>query len=150
MRTYLRVGAIIFYKEKLLLTKMQKNKTEYYVLPGGGVEDYETIYEAINREVKEETSLEIVKMRPVYIRELNMKDKGRGVEIYFYVEEYNGTPQKGFDPEVKESSFDKLVLINPDELPNLTFHPEQLIKVFKKDKEGGFKEIKHLGLYSYP
>lgn len=150
MRTYLRVGAVIFYKKKLLLTKMQKDELVYYVLPGGGVEDYESIYEAVKREVKEETNLVVVKLRPIYIRELNMKDKGRGVEIYFYIEKYTGIPKKGFDPETKESSFEELALVSPSELPNLIFHPSQLIEVFEKDRAGGFKQFRHLGLYNYP
>ena len=149
MRTYLRVGAIIFYKGKLITIKMQKGKSVYYVLPGGGVEDHETIFNAIKREVKEEVNLEITKIRLVYIRELNIKDKGRGVEFYFYVEEYNGEPKKGFDPEIKESLFKEMCFVILDELKKLVFHPEQLIDTLKKDKEKNFKEIKHLGLHNY-
>jgi len=75
MRTYLRVGALIFYKNKLVTTKMKKDGEEYYVLPGGGVEDYETIHEALVRELKEELDIDITKSRLVYIRELNIKEK---------------------------------------------------------------------------
>ena len=149
MRTCLRVGAIIFYKNKLITTRMQKDKSTYHVLPGGGVEYYETIYEAIKREVKEEINLEIIKLRLVYIRELNIKDKGRGVEFYFYVEEYNGEPQKGLDPETKESSFEGIDFVSLDELNDIIFHPKQLVNVLKEDKEKNFDEVKYLGLHDY-
>lgn len=150
MRTYLRVAAIIFHKDKLVIIRMKKGKSVYYILPGGGVEDYETIYEAIKREVKEETNLEITKFRLVYIRELNIKDKGRGVEFYFYVKEYKGKPQKGFDPEIKKSTLEGIELVSPDKLSNFAFYPKQLISTLKQNKKSRFNQIKHLGLDNYP
>jgi len=150
MRTYLRVGAIIFHEGKLLTTKMQKNGEIYHVLPGGGVEGNETIIEAIKREVEEEVGLKIKKFRIMYIRELNLKIEGggRGVEFYFYIEEYDGIPKKGFDPEEKESSLEEIGFLNLEELGQETFHPIQLIEILKEEKE--FNEFKHLGIYDYP
>ena len=152
MRTYLRVGAIIFHEGKLLTTRMQKGKDSYHVLPGGGVDGCETIVDAIKREVEEETGLRIKKFRMAYIRELCLKVKGggRGIEFYFYVEEYEGVLKKGFDPEEKDASLEELGLLELDELNKETFHPTQLIGVLKKDKEGQFKEVRHLGIYDYP
>jgi 8-oxo-dGTP pyrophosphatase MutT (NUDIX family) len=150
MRTYLRVGAIIFYKDKLVTTRMRKGESVYYVLPGGGVEDNETIHEALKREVKEELNLEIVKSKLVYIRELNIKDKGRGMELYFYIEEYNGVPTKGFDPETKDALLEGIDFLDLDELNILVFHPKQLVNFLKGDKETNFNEIRHLGLHDYP
>jgi 8-oxo-dGTP diphosphatase len=150
MRTYLRVGAIIFHGEKLLTTKMKNGKNIFHVLPGGGVEEGETIYEAIKREVKEELNIEITKFRLVYIKELNIKDKGRGVEFYFYVEEYKGNPVKGIDPEEKETTFDEICFLDLKKLGEETFHPEQLIPILMLDKENNFNEFKHLGLHNYP
>ena len=152
MRTYLRVGAIIFHEGKLLTTKMQKKGEVYHVLPGGGVEDNETIIEALKREIDEEVRLKIKNFKMAYIRELNLKIKGggRGVEFYFYVEEYEGTPKKGFDPEKKEPSFEEIGLLELGKLNNETFHPIQLIEILEEDKEKQFKEVKHLGIYDYP
>jgi ADP-ribose pyrophosphatase YjhB (NUDIX family) len=150
MRTYVRVGAIIFYNGKLITTKMKRGGTVYHVLPGGGVEDNETIFDAIKREVKEEVNLEITKIKLAYIRELNIKDKGRGIEFYFYVEEYYGEPKKGFDPEIKESSLEDVVFIDLKDIKSISFHPEQLVNIIDIDKEGGFNKVKHLGLYDYP
>lgn len=152
MRTYLRVGAIIFHNGKLVTTKMQKKGNSYYVLPGGGVEENETIIEAIKREVKEETDLDVKKFRLVYVRELNLKidGGGRGVEFYFIVEEYDGVPKKGFDPEKKESSLESVELLSVEETNKVSFHPEQLINFLKSDYESNFKEFRHLGLFDYP
>ncbi len=150
MRMPIRVGAIIFKEGKLITTKMKKGNIEYYILPGGGVEDYETIEEALKRELMEELNLKVKKFRLVYIRELRNKEIGRIIEFYFFIEEYKGKPKKGFDPEVKESSFEDIIFLELDELNKVTFHPKELINVIKSDKEKGFREIKHLGLYNYP
>ncbi|MCX6742194.1 MAG: NUDIX hydrolase [Candidatus Pacearchaeota archaeon] len=150
MRTYIRVGAIMFYKDKLITTRMRKGDSVYHVLPGGGVEDNETILEAIKREVKEELNLKIVNLRLVYIRELNLGDKGRGMELYFYVDTYKGIPKKGFDPEIKDALLEEIDFLDLDELTSLVFHPKQLIGVLKEDKEANFNEIRHLGLHNYP
>jgi nucleoside triphosphatase len=53
------VGALIISsREKILLLKSQKWKNKY-VLPGGHIEHGETAQDALRREVKEETGLEI-------------------------------------------------------------------------------------------
>ncbi len=59
MRTKVRVGAIIRNDDQVLLIHRFKNGEEYWVLPGGGVEDKETLEEALLREVMEETSLTV-------------------------------------------------------------------------------------------
>ncbi len=59
MRTNNRVGAILRRGDEVLLIHRHKNGEEYWVLPGGGVEDEETNEEALIREVMEETSMEI-------------------------------------------------------------------------------------------
>ncbi len=150
MRTYLRVGAIIFHEGKLLTTKMRSGDKVFHVLPGGGVEDNETIYEAIKRETQEELGIKITKFKLAYIKELKIKDKGRGVEFYFYVEEFEGNPVKGFDPENKETIFEDVCFIDLEKLGEETFHPEQLISLLVSDKANNFNEFKHLGLHDYP
>lgn len=60
-RTNIRVSAIILRDNKILLIHRKKNGEEYWVFPGGGVEDTETIEEGIVREVKEETNLDVLK-----------------------------------------------------------------------------------------
>ena len=61
VRTDVRVSAIILRGNKILLIHRKKNGEEYWVFPGGGVEDNETADEGILREVKEETNLDVLK-----------------------------------------------------------------------------------------
>lgn len=65
-RTNIRVSAIILRDNKILLIHRKKNGEEYWVFPGGGVEDTETIEEGIVREVKEETSLDVLKQTLIF------------------------------------------------------------------------------------
>jgi ADP-ribose pyrophosphatase YjhB (NUDIX family) len=65
MRTNKRVSAIVIKNDKLLLIHRFKNGDEYWVVPGGGVEDEETLNEALIREVKEETSLDLLSSKQV-------------------------------------------------------------------------------------
>ena len=58
----IRSSAIILRKKKILLIHRRKNSAEYWVLPGGGIENGETAEEAVKREVKEETGLNSQKL----------------------------------------------------------------------------------------
>jgi len=62
-RTNVRVSAIILKDDKILLIHRKKNGEEYWVFPGGGVEDTETPEQGIIREVKEETGLDVLKCK---------------------------------------------------------------------------------------
>ena len=135
--------------EKILVTKMKKKDFSYYVLPGGGVEMDETIFEAVRREVKEETGLNILRLRLVYIKELKNEKLGRGVEFYFYVEKYDGILKKGFDPEEKESVLEDVDFLKLSELNKVVFYPEELKDRISVDKEHGFSSLAYLGLKEY-
>lgn len=66
MRTNKRVGAIIRRDKEVLLIHRFRDGMEYWVLPGGGVEDEETLEEALRREVMEETSLSILSFELIH------------------------------------------------------------------------------------
>lgn len=54
------VRAFLIKDNALLLMLRNKNGQKYYTYIGGGVEDGETLFEAIEREVSEEASLEVI------------------------------------------------------------------------------------------
>lgn len=56
--------AIIVNNSKILLNKCyDKNNGHYYSLPGGGQDKYESIYDAVMRECKEETGYDVEPIR---------------------------------------------------------------------------------------
>jgi len=60
MRTDKNVRGVIIRGDKILLIHRKKKGEEYFVTPGGGVEDGETLEEGLKREIWEETGLELV------------------------------------------------------------------------------------------
>ena len=69
IRFHITVKAIVIYKGKILTLKKVKPSTDglgYWEMPGGGLEYGETPHEALTRELKEETGLDIKILKPVY------------------------------------------------------------------------------------
>lgn len=85
-------------KEKVLLMWRKNHGHEYYVFPGGGVEDNETIEDAVLREVKEETMLDAKLGRLLYTHHyVNDSD-----QFFFEVIYTSGEPKLG-DANEKEA-----------------------------------------------
>jgi len=63
----IRITAILIEEEKILLIEQDVSSQRKYSLPGGTLEEDETIYECLKREIKEETGLEIEPSRLLYI-----------------------------------------------------------------------------------
>jgi len=79
------VGAVVFNKGKLLLVLRAKPPAEnYWTIPGGCVELGETLQEAAEREIREETGLTIQAREPVYTFDLIERD-ANGVILFHYV-----------------------------------------------------------------
>lgn len=85
---------------KILLMRRCKYGRNYYVVPGGGVEEGETLREAALREVKEETGLDVVITRKLCV--CQNRDQP---EHYFLAEDFAGELCLG-GPEVDRQSRD--------------------------------------------
>ena len=97
MRRSVRV--MIFNKGNILLIHRFKNGKEYYVLPGGGIEEDETPETAIIRETKEETNLDVsVKSEP----EFEIKDDF-GLHYYFLAKSFSGKLELGYPEKDRHS-----------------------------------------------
>ncbi len=146
--TEIRVAGIIIEDGEILTTKMEKDGEEYHVIPGGGVERDEDAEEALKREIKEETGLEINNFSLAYIRELNLEDD-RGIELYYHVKSYTGEPKTGYDPEDKESNLREVEKLDINKLTDKDFFPEQISDKIPEDAANNFPQVKHLGLHQY-
>lgn len=99
-----RARAIIIEDNKLLVVKRTKVNEVYWVLPGGGVEDGETVEQAMIREGKEELDLDLkVKNLTAIIK--SGKKEAKGQEEFFYqCEIVGGQLRKGNGPEFQEGN----------------------------------------------
>jgi 8-oxo-dGTP pyrophosphatase MutT (NUDIX family) len=125
MRTNKRVGAVIKRDNKVLLIHRFKNGDEYWVLPGGGVEDEESLEEALKREVFEETGLELVNFEA-----LGSDDTADHHHYYYDCKVSEGEPQLG-GPERDNSSAENIYILEWVEILNiskLNVYPEGVKK----------------------
>jgi len=74
--------AIIINKDKVLLNKcFDKHNGEYYSLPGGGQQTFETLQEAVIRECLEETGYSVIPKRFVALCE-EICENPKTIELY--------------------------------------------------------------------
>jgi ADP-ribose pyrophosphatase YjhB (NUDIX family) len=85
-RPFLAVSAAIFRDGKVLVVRRaRKPALNLYTMPGGVVEAGETLTEAVAREVREETALQIEVLSLAGHREAVMRDKEGRVERHFVI-----------------------------------------------------------------
>jgi ADP-ribose pyrophosphatase YjhB (NUDIX family) len=85
-RPYLAVSAAIMRDGKVLaVRRARKPAINLYTMPGGVVEIGETLIEAVKREVREETALEIEPVALAGHREAIMRDAQGRVERHFII-----------------------------------------------------------------
>ena len=101
VRTNVRVSAVILKEDEILLIHRFKNGEEYWVFPGGGVEDTETAQEGIVREVKEETNLDVLKCDFAF---MSFNESSKKEEPFYFCEVSGGTPEIVGEEKDKNSS----------------------------------------------
>jgi 8-oxo-dGTP diphosphatase len=85
-RPYLAVSAAILRDGKVLVVRRaRKPALHIYTLPGGAVESGETLAEAVKREVREETRLDIEPVALAGEREVIVRDAQGRVERHFVI-----------------------------------------------------------------
>lgn len=130
---------ITFIDDKvLLLHRIRKDNNEileYYAIPGGGVEENETIEDACLREILEETNLEV---------SLNLfldhEEYETGVCYYFLTNYLGGTPVLGGEEKEKNNpdNFYEIALIDISKIDTINMYGigKQMIKqayrIYKK------------------
>jgi 8-oxo-dGTP diphosphatase len=80
------VGAIVVKDEKILLVKRFKAPhKDLWAIPGGSVELGETLQEAAEREIREETGLTIKAKEPVYTFDLIERENNGNIRFHYVI-----------------------------------------------------------------
>lgn len=84
MTTILAARALIVHQKKLFLVR--HHGSDFYALPGGKLEDNESMKDALIRELKEELGVE-AKVGPLlYINEFRYPQGAYSVEFFYWIE----------------------------------------------------------------
>ena len=119
----LTVLCLIQDGNRILLQNRVKKDWQGYTLPGGHVEPGESFVDAVIREMKEETGLDILKPRLVGIKQFPIDD-GRYIVLLFKTESFSGQVVSSDEGEMEWVKYDRLSAINTvDDL-------DDLLKVF--------------------
>lgn len=80
------VGALVMKDERVLMIKRGKAPSKgMWSIPGGRVELGETLQEAAEREVQEETGITVRAGKPVYAFDMVSRDKDGMVEYHYVI-----------------------------------------------------------------
>lgn len=125
----IRASAVIFLDDKLITVYREKMVDgilkKYYVIPGGGVEENETIEDATKREILEEVGIEIQLTDKYFYLE---KEKA---EEYFYIANYisgkigTGTGPEFTDRDVEKYGTYEIRLIEKDDIKDINLLPPE-------------------------
>ena len=124
----LTVDAVVFSKKNdslrvLLIKRKNDPYRDQWALPGGFLEDHETLEQGAQRELEEETGIKTDNMEQVGIFADPGRDpRGRVVSIAFTKVISNEVPVKGNDDATEAKCFD----IN--DLPEVAFDHLEIIK----------------------
>ena len=101
---------------------------EYYVIPGGGLEEGETLEENVTRELKEELGLDIE-----IIKFLKTSEYEKDIANYFLCKIKSGTPKIGGEEldRMNENNYYEPMYLDIDKIDEYDISEKDLIKSLK-------------------
>lgn len=136
LRPRVRVAGILIEDDKILLIEHLKKDKRYWLVPGGGVDWGESTAEALIREYKEETNLDISVEKFLFLSETIAPDKQKHViNLYFQIKVLKNSienMQLG-----NEKNLIDLRFITKNEIENIKLYPNiktQLIQLLNKEE----------------
>ncbi|MBP6126561.1 MAG: NUDIX domain-containing protein [Leptotrichiaceae bacterium] len=136
LRPRVRVAGILIENNKILLIEHLKKNKKYWLVPGGGVDWGESTAEALIREFKEETNLDITVEKFLFLSETIAPDKKKHViNLYFQIKIIKNSiyNMKLGD----ERNLTDLKFITKEEIENIKLYPNiktQLIQLLNEEK----------------
>lgn len=125
---------LVYSEEAYLLQNRVKEDWKGYTLPGGHIENGESIVDAVVREMKEETGLTILNPKLCGVKQFPIED-GRYIVFLFSASEYEG--------KLISSEEGDMHWINKEELSNVNLVSDfdELLRVILDDNLNEFQYI---------
>jgi len=121
-RTRVRVCALCFREDDLLLVwhRGLSKLGPFIAPPGGGIHFGESAEEAVQREVKEETGLNVIPDQFLFVHEY-VAPPLHAVELFFSVKSNSGVLTTGTDPEMQEEEqlIERVQFVSPQDITTM-------------------------------
>lgn len=142
----LRLTAIILHKNNILLVEQNVDNTRGWSLPGGGLEEGETLEEGIIREVIEETGITVKVNELLYLCDY-IKDNRHVVHMSFLAEAPNNEIGNT-TPGLEKNPIKSIAYVPIDELEAYGFSKKfkELIKANFPNKGSYMGDKSNIGL----
>ncbi len=121
----MQARGIILKDNMVLLMHRRKNGEEYYVFPGGHMQQGESPLETVQREIFEETTVVCEDLKPAFEFFNHMKKKGES-EYYFIGKWKSGTPTLSGEESRRNSdeNFYEPMWVSFEDAKNLKIYSE--------------------------
>ena len=140
----IRAGIVLIQDNKVALIERHRSGLDYFVFPGGGVDEGETPAQAAAREAMEELGMEVAIRQKVAVVQLGQKSR----QVYFLAEQIGGEFGTGTgeeytdaDPASPEEGIYIPVWMPIDELLlHQNIYPAELARLVAQSIEEGWAD----------
>jgi ADP-ribose pyrophosphatase YjhB (NUDIX family) len=139
----IRVGVVVFDAENRLLLARQ-NKRPFWVLPGGTLEQGESMGDCAVREIKEEANLDIELGSLLFLSDFFAADGRQVMDVVF-----SGTLKGGTLQRETSENLDEIGFYTAAEVASYSLKPEPVFdRILSAWKSGVWPQGLYLGAYS--
>ncbi len=149
VRCRVRCAGLVVQDESLLMVRFDDpDNGDHWQVPGGGLEDTETITACAAREVVEETGLEVAVGPLAYVRQ-SIELDFHGLSMYFWCTQSGGAVGVGQRlTDEEERLMIDVRFVHRDETLTAPVIPPELWRRMWNDRDAGVREPIYLGVAS--
>jgi 8-oxo-dGTP diphosphatase len=145
MKHRIAAGVLIVENEKVLLVRHQKEGVyDFWVAPGGGAEGNEDLIATAQREVKEETGLQVEVMKLAYVEEFS-NPHTRELKVWFTGRVIGGSLNAN-SVEAQREFITEVAWLDRSDFQGRTIFPTPLLHDYWTDRDTGFAFPRYIGL----